>query len=81
MWLTALCALVLNTILNILLVQPCEIKPCKNNGICVNEEEGRFTCKCREGYGGIFCDMRGEFASVGQCVVFVQHLHSITPGA
>ncbi len=53
-------ALILNIILNNL-VQPCEIKPCKNNGVCVNEEGGRFTCKCKEGFGGTFCDRIGQF--------------------
>ena len=41
------------------LVKPCEIQPCKNNGVCVNEKSGKFTCKCLAGYGGTFCDRRG----------------------
>jgi hypothetical protein len=46
------------------LVQPCEIKPCKNNGVCVNKKGGNFTCKCTKGFGGTFCDKRGLFQLV-----------------
>ncbi len=33
----------------------CDSSPCYNNGMCVNLENGTFTCNCMSGYAGIQC--------------------------
>jgi len=32
--------------------------PCKNGGICQNNAEGNYTCKCIPGYGGRNCERK-----------------------
>ena len=40
-------------------VTPCEGKPCRNSGECLENENGTFTCKCQINYDGLLCEKRG----------------------
>ncbi len=45
--------------LKFLLVLPCILNaPCENNGICVNDLTGGYTCTCLNGYIGKHCGTR-----------------------
>ena len=40
-------------------VTPCEGKPCRNSGECLENVNGSFTCKCQVNYDGLICEKRG----------------------
>ncbi|EDV22809.1 uncharacterized protein TRIADDRAFT_58750 [Trichoplax adhaerens] len=37
---------------------PCLAKPCANNGVCFNQGNGRYRCKCPKGYKGTQCEQK-----------------------
>ena len=44
----------------IYIVLPCEVSPCQNGGVCLNEEDGSFKCNCTTGYTGLICTKKGN---------------------
>jgi hypothetical protein len=38
---------------------PCDLNPtqCKNEGECVNDNKGGYTCKCKTGYADVNCTL------------------------
>ena len=51
---------IIRLIIFIFLVLPCEVSPCRNGGICTNDKEDGFKCACKNGFGGTFCDRKGN---------------------
>ena len=41
-----------------ILSDPCRRDPCQNNGACFRNEQDAFSCLCREGYTGDYCENR-----------------------
>ncbi|XP_028404886.1 neurogenic locus notch homolog protein 1-like isoform X1 [Dendronephthya gigantea] len=37
---------------------PCALKPCRNNGVCVNMDETTYDCRCSAKYTGRNCETR-----------------------
>ena len=45
---------------NCALQNPCDSTPCKNDGYCIKESNGKFKCDCLNSYHGEFCEMGGS---------------------
>ena len=41
-------------------VTVCDGNPCRNSAVCVNNDDGTFTCKCQHNYEGILCEKKGK---------------------
>lgn len=39
-------------------VSPCEVRPCRNNGRCIESYGGTFICKCLKSFEGILCEKK-----------------------
>ena len=37
-------------------MSPCEVEPCKHNGVCVDQGNSSFSCSCYPGYYGELCE-------------------------
>lgn len=42
---------------------PCSSQPCQNQGTCVNNADGTYTCLCPPSILGINCENPGKFTS------------------
>ncbi len=38
----------------------CDVNPCRNSAVCVDNDDGTFTCKCQPNYEGILCEKKGK---------------------
>jgi hypothetical protein len=52
------------------LALPCDLNPnqCQNNGLCLNDNKGDYTCTCANGYTGENCETRNNFNILGATV-------------
>lgn len=41
-------------------VDPCTLLPCLNNGECISDASGGFSCQCTPQYEGTTCELPGE---------------------
>ena len=41
-------------------VTVCDGSPCRNSAVCVDNDDGTFTCKCQPNYEGILCEKKGK---------------------
>lgn len=48
---------------------PCEIKPCQNNGVCTSyKDRSGFTCSCSQRHEGTLCEKVRSFCDQKPCV-------------
>ena len=59
------------------LALPCVLlKPCQNNGACINDNAGVFTCVCQIGYTGKTCETRLNNKYILHSFVRIKHFFS-----
>jgi hypothetical protein len=56
-------------------VTVCEGNPCRNSAVCMDSDDGTFTCKCQPNYEGILCEKNGKVKNDNMSII----LQSINP--
>lgn len=44
----------------------CVVEPCKNEGICLNDDKPE--CKCQKGYNGRYCEVDIDECAIAPCL-------------